>query len=91
MSLVKWLGVALYAAVLVLAPFTHHDLSCHLKDTQHCTACTSNQVGTDPVALVTPRFRPLTDAGQVVLAYSVAEDVLLVTSSTGRSPPLSST
>jgi hypothetical protein len=87
MSMVKWLGVALYAAVLVLAPFTHHDLTCHLKDPQHCTACTSNQVGTDPVALVAPGFRPLADAGRVILSYSLAEDVLLATDSTGRSPP----
>ena len=90
MSLIKWLGVTLYAAVLVLAPFTHHDLACHLKDTQHCTACTSNQVGTDPVALVAPRFRPLVDAGQVVLAYAPAEGVLLASSCTGRSPPSAS-
>ena len=85
--MLKWLGVSLYAVVLVLAPFTHHDLACHLKDTQHCTACTSNQVGTDPVTLVAPRFRPLVDAGQVVFAHTLAEGVLLVTSSTGRSPP----
>ena len=84
---VKWLGVALYALVLVLAPFTHHDLSCHLKDSQHCTACTSNQLSTDPVALMAPGFRPLADAGRVVLSYSLAEGVLLATGSTGRSPP----
>ena len=87
MSLVKWLGVSLYALVLVLAPFTHHDLACHLKDTQHCTACTANQIGTDPADLVAPGFRPLADAGQVVLSYSAAEAVLLTTGSTGRSPP----
>ena len=89
MPLAKWLGVVLYAAVLVLAPFTHHDLACHLKDPRHCTACTSSQVGTDPAALVTPRFRPLIDAGRAVLVHAVAQGVLLASDSTGRSPPAS--
>jgi hypothetical protein len=89
MPVVKWFGVALYAAVLVLAPFTHHDLVCHLKYPQHCTACTSNQVGTDPAALNTPKFRPLVDAGRAVLDLALAEGVLLAADSTGRSPPFS--
>jgi len=87
MPIVKWLGVALYAAVLVLGPFTHHDLVCHVKNPQHCTACTSNQVGTDPAALRTPGFRPLVDAGCAVQAYTLDEGVLLAADSTGRSPP----
>jgi hypothetical protein len=87
MPIVKWLGVALYAAVLVLAPFTHHDLVCHLKDPQHCTACTSNQVGTDPATLRAPRFRPLVDAGRAVQLHALATGVLLAAHSTGRSPP----
>ena len=86
-QLAKCLGVALYAAVLVLAPFTHHDLVCHFKNPQHCTACTSNQVGTDPAALRAPRFRPLVDAGRAVQLHALAEGVLLAADSTGRSPP----
>lgn len=89
MPIVKWLGVALYAAVLVLAPFTHHDLVCHLKDPQHCTACTSNQLGTDPAALRAPTFRPLADAGRAVQEQSLPDGVLLAADSTGRSPPAS--
>ncbi len=89
MPIVKWLGVTLYAAVLVLAPFTHHDLVCHLKDPQHCTACTSNQVGTDPAALRTPGVRPLVDAGRAVQVHRLAKGVLLAVDSTGRSPPAS--
>ena len=89
MSVVKWLGVVLYAAVLVLAPFTHHDLACHLKDARHCTACTSNQVGTDPAGLAAPRFRPLADAGRAVTRESRARGVVLAADSTGRSPPVS--
>ena len=90
MPIVKWLGVALYAAVLVLAPFTHHDLVCHFKNPQHCTACTSNPAGTDPSALATPPFRPLVDAGLAVQVHSLAEGVLLAADSTGRSPPTES-
>ena len=56
MPIVKWLGVALYAAVLVMAPFTHHDLACHLKNPQHCTACTSSQASTDPATVPGPGF-----------------------------------
>ncbi len=89
MPMIKWLGVVLYTAVLVIAPFEHHDLVCHLKNPQHCTACTSNQLGTDPAALKTPRFLPLEDAGRAVLVHSLAEGVLLAVDSTGRSPPAS--
>jgi hypothetical protein len=87
MRTAKWLGVALYALVLVLAPFTHHDLACHLKDPQHCTACTSSPVSTDPAAVTGPVFVPLIDLGRAVSTYSPVESVLLAAESTGRSPP----
>jgi len=90
MPIVKWLGVVLYAAVLVVAPFTHHDLVCHFKNPQHCTACTSNQVGTDPSTLGAPRFRPLIDAGRAIQVHALAKGVLLSAESTGRSPPTES-
>jgi len=89
MLIVKWLGVVLYAAVLIIAPFEHHDLVCHLKNPRHCTACTSNELGTDPSSLKAPRFLPLVDAGRAVLVHSLAEGVLLAVDSTGRSPPAS--
>ena len=89
MTFLKWLGVIVYAAVLVIAPFEHHDLVCHLKNPRHCTACTSNPVGTDPASLLTPRSRPLVDAGRAVLVHSLAQGVLLAADSTGRSPPVS--
>ena len=89
MRTAKWLGVVLYAVVLVLAPFTHHDISCHLKDSQHCTACTSTQVGTDPAAAAAPMFVPLVDLGRAVPFYAASESVLLAAESNGRSPPAS--
>jgi len=89
MRTLKWLGVALYAAVLVLAPFTHHDIACHLKNPQHCTACSSAQASVDPATLTSPAVAPLTDLGWAVSPYSSTENVLLAAGSTGRSPPTS--
>ena len=90
MRIAKWLGVVLYAVVLILAPFTHHDLACHLKDPQHCTACTSSPVGTDPATFTAPRSVTLVEVGRAVLAHSSAQSVLLADDSSGRSPPASS-
>ena len=84
------LGMAIYAVFLVSSPFEHHDLSCELKNPQHCTACTSNQVGTDPSTLGAPRFRPLIDAGRAIQVHALAKGVLLSAESTGRSPPTES-
>ena len=89
MRTLKWLGVALYAAVLVLAPFTHHDIACHLKNPQHCTACSSNPASTDPSAAAPPDAVPLVDLGRAVLSYSPAQGVVLAVDRTGRSPPSS--
>jgi hypothetical protein len=89
MRIAKWLGVVLYAVVLVLAPFTHHDIACHLKNPQHCTACTANAASTDPAAVAGPGFIPLVDLGCAVFSYSPSESVLLAAESTGRSPPAS--
>jgi hypothetical protein len=84
-----WIGVALYAAFLVVAPFEHHDLVCHLKDPQHCTACTASQLGTDPGTPAILGAWHLSDAGRAVPYQPLAEGVLLPHQSTGRSPPLS--
>ncbi len=89
MPIVKWLGVTLYAAVLLLAPFTHHDIDCHLRNPQHCTACSSNQASTDPTAVIGPGFVPLVDVGSAVCPSSTAQSVLLAAERTGRSPPSS--
>jgi hypothetical protein len=89
MRTLKWLGVTLYAIVLVLAPFTHHDIACHLKNPQHCTACSSAQAGVDPAILTAPAIAPPTDVGCAVSSYHSAENVLLVADSAGRSPPAS--
>ena len=79
-------GVALYAAVLVVSPFEHHDLLCHLKTPQHCTSCSSSQLGSDVLPLVAPTAQ-LVDAGSALPHDDVLEGALLAVRSTGRSPP----
>ena len=80
-------GLAIYALFLVVSPFGHHDLSCELKNPQHCTSCTSTVVGADPDALTTLGSSHLTDAGRAVPEQLLADGVLLPVRSSGRSPP----
>jgi len=80
-------GMAIYAIFLVASPFEHHDLLCELRTPQHCTSCTSSQLGSDPQTLLNPDVWHLTDAGRAVAVLHLAEDTLLAVRSTGRSPP----
>ena len=82
-------GAAIYGFFLVTAAFEHHDLLCHLRNPQHCTACTASQLGCDPETLAIPRTTPLADAGRAITIQLSAEGALLPARSTGRSPPLS--
>jgi hypothetical protein len=79
--------VALYTVLLCAAAFEHHDVACELKTPQHCTACTSSAVGSDPHALSLPGGFALADAGSAAAADLRADSILLVVRSTGRSPP----
>jgi len=87
MRTAKWLGLVLYAAVLVLAPFQHHDIECHLKNPLHCTACSSVQAGTDPAAVTAVPVAPLVELGFAVSSYRPAKTFVLVADFNGRSPP----
>ena len=87
-SLLRLAGIALYAAFLVVASFEHHDLLCHLKNPQHCTACTASQLGTDPDFPAVVGAWHLADAGSAALFQPLADSVLLPAQSTGRSPPV---
>jgi hypothetical protein len=83
----RCLGVTVYAAFLVTAPFAHHDLICHLKTPQHCTSCASSEPGSAPHAPELLGAWHLTDAGRAVLPPVVANGIVLAVGSTGRSPP----
>ena len=80
-------GLAIYALFLVASPFEHHDLSCELKTPEHCIACTSSLVGSDPDAPATLDSSHLADAGTAVSVLLLSDGVLLSAQSTGRSPP----
>lgn len=79
----------LYSLVLAGSAFEHHDILCHLKNPQHCTACTASQLGSDPQPLAAPVAARLADAGRAVDTHATVASLLLAVSSTGRSPPLS--
>lgn len=81
------IGVAIYAVFLVVSSFQHHDLLCHLKSPQHCTACTSTQLSADPSTPALDAACHLADAGRAVIFQPVSAGVLLAARSTGRSPP----
>jgi hypothetical protein len=82
------MATAIYVLVVVASAFEHHDLLCHLRNPQHCTACSATQLGSDPQTLTAPRTPGLADAGRATAVHVIADGTLLVTRSTGRSPPL---
>src|SRR5579864_8203052 len=84
---VALVGMAIYALFLVASPFEHHDLSCELKTPQHCTSCTSTQLGSDTHVELAPGAAQLADAGRATALVLLDEGTLLVVRSTGRSPP----
>jgi hypothetical protein len=80
-------GMAIYAVFLVFSPFEHHDLSCELKTPQHCTSCSSTQLGSDTQVALTPGAAQLDDAGRATAFVILDEGTQLVVRSPGRSPP----
>jgi len=79
--------MAIYAVFLVSSPFEHHDLSCELKTPQHCTSCSSTQLGSDPQTLLDPGAWQLADVGRAASLIVLEQGTLLVVRTTGRSPP----
>ena len=80
-------GMAIYAVFLVASPFEHHDLSCELKTPQHCTSCTSTQLGSDTQVALAPGAAQLADAGSATSSVLLDTGTLLAVRTTGRSPP----
>ncbi len=81
------LAFALYAVFLVTAELEHHDLACHFKTPQHCTACASSPLGSDPHTCITLDSCRFADAGAPSSRYVLSDSALLDRPSSGRSPP----
>ena len=80
-------AAVLYAVFVFCAPFEHHDLSCELKTPQHCTACISSVLSSNPDLPAASLASQLADAGRAVPVDVRAESILLAVRTTGRSPP----
>jgi hypothetical protein len=81
------LALALFAVVLATEQLEHHDIVCHLKTPQHCSACASSPVGSDPGTTSAFNQLPLADAGGAVLETRQLTGAVLPARSSGRSPP----
>src|ERR1700730_13166254 len=77
---------AIYIAILLAAPFEHHDLACHLKTPFHCTSCVSSAIGLETSTTTLARHVHLADARDVVAYQPPAYGALLPVRSTGPSP-----
>lgn len=88
----RWrvLGVMLHLAVVLAAPFEHHDFACHLKTPFHCTACVSSPLSASPKTVAVVGAWTLDDAGSASQELPLLKGAVLSVSSTGRSPPAAS-
>ncbi len=82
-----WLGLAVYAAILVVSPVLHHDLACHVKSPTHCEACAANPLASrvETAVLVTTPALPL--VGEVAPPVRATDVVAPPSVSAGRAPP----
>ncbi len=80
-------ALALFAAVLFATPFLHHDLSCHLKTPEHCTACVASPLASRIETGIDWTATPLRRAGRVELPSRDAAVSVVPPLSIGRSPP----
>ena len=82
-----YLALALFSVFLATAEIEHHDIACHLKTPQHCTACAQSQLGSDPHAPTSFDRIVLADAGYAMSDGVLLSGTVLPTRSSGRSPP----
>jgi len=83
-----YLALALFSVFLVTSELEHHDIACHLKTPQHCTACAQSQLGSDPHAPASFDQTVLSDAGFALSDAVLLSGTVLPTRSSGRSPPV---
>jgi hypothetical protein len=81
------IALAVYAALLVIAPVAHADVADHVKASSHCQVCTANPLAARVEPRIASATPTLASAGEVA-AYRAAFFVAPVASGTsGRSPP----
>ena len=83
------LALGLFSIFLVTAQLEHHDIACHLKTPQHCSACASSPLGSDPKAPASFNRIVLADAGGAITDAVLLTGTVLPARSSGRSPPAS--
>jgi len=81
------LGTLLYALVILVTPFLHHDFTCHDRTPGHCPACLANPPA--PRAVEGVSFVPLRlpDAGRIEGASPGEAPTLALRPTPGRAPP----
>ena len=80
-------ALGLYALVVAIGPFLHHDLACHLKSRTHCTSCiVSASIGSDATGAALTSLE-LADAGQCASPAVPRPRSADVDCAHGRSPP----
>ena len=81
------LVLVLYLAVLVTAPFFHHDFACHQRTPGHCQACRANPPAPWAAQTIAVVSVPLHDLGSIESASHGATPLHVPISTPGRSPP----
>ena len=81
------LALGLFAVFLATTELEHHDIACHLKTPQHCSACSSSPLGADPSTPAAINRAVLAVAGDTVPCIPRLTGTVLLTRSSGRSPP----
>ena len=81
------IALALFAVFLLTTQFEHHDIACHLKTPQHCSACAASPLGSDPRSAASFDRVVLSDAGRAMPELVVLSGTVLPAQSSGRSPP----
>jgi hypothetical protein len=85
--LAAFVGVAIYALVLLATPILHHDFLCHLQSVGHCEACAANPVASGAEPEVGLIHAPIVWSGSVeILPVAVPEAPSFIRAS-GRAPP----
>jgi hypothetical protein len=81
------LALGFFAVFLFTAQFEHHDIACHLKTPQHCSACAASPLGSDPNTPASFHQIVLADAGGATSDALLLTGTVLPPRCSGRSPP----